>query len=217
MALRYSGLPSGSRLVGLVLSTWWDTEGSPRAPSLPELAAAADVHVATVKRELKRLEEAGWIERSAGGGRGRTTIYRAAPEIPAAAEAELEKVLSSGPQQPPLMATLGAGKPAQGAPVSGRKPAQGVIETGAHDSQTGAQGAGFRAWEKRSVLPSYEAVDLPADGPEKPAQGAPVSRPPWIEAGMTWAEWRDLPEDEQKATIEAAEWRAAEFGEAASG
>ena len=65
-------LPDRSRLLACVLvSQFAHHESAECRPGLPALADALSVSVDTVKRGLSSLEAGGWIERSAGRGRGR--------------------------------------------------------------------------------------------------------------------------------------------------
>ncbi len=64
-------LPDRSRLLACVLvSQFAHHESAECRPGLPALADALSVSVDTVKRGLSSLEAGGWIERSAGRGRG---------------------------------------------------------------------------------------------------------------------------------------------------
>ncbi|MGH2635747.1 MAG: helix-turn-helix domain-containing protein [Actinomycetota bacterium] len=77
VALRDSGLPDTRRLVALVLSTWMSPDGDSCFPSLPAIAKGTGLGLATVKRALADLEDAGWIHRERGGGRGHSNRYTA--------------------------------------------------------------------------------------------------------------------------------------------
>lgn len=74
-SLRSCGLPREVRGTLLMLSTWMDRHAAGAHPSLPMIADAVGCHVATVKRHLAVAEDAGWIARTPGGGRGRATTY----------------------------------------------------------------------------------------------------------------------------------------------
>jgi helix-turn-helix protein len=75
-AVRDSELTDRELLVALVLGTWMDMDGT-CWPSLEAIAAGARRHVATIARALNVLETLGWLDRDRGGGRSRSTTYRA--------------------------------------------------------------------------------------------------------------------------------------------
>jgi Helix-turn-helix domain len=75
-AVRDSDLGDRELLVALVLGTWMSAEGQ-CWPSLEAIAKGVRRHVATIARALIVLEASGWISRQRGGGRGRSTLYRA--------------------------------------------------------------------------------------------------------------------------------------------
>jgi hypothetical protein len=68
------------RTVAWCLASFMDPEGV-CYPSLPTIAEGAGISLAAAKRGLKELDDEGWVEREGGGGRGKTTHYRA--RIPA--------------------------------------------------------------------------------------------------------------------------------------
>jgi Helix-turn-helix domain len=60
-ALRDSGLPAATRLVGLVLSTYMNMQGGSAFPGASRLANDTGLCVRTVKKHLGRLVRTGWL------------------------------------------------------------------------------------------------------------------------------------------------------------
>ncbi len=80
-AVAESSLKPTLRHVALTLSLHMNERGGSAFPSLQTLANESGLHRATVCRALAELEALGWLSRTPGGGRGRSTVYRAtAPE-----------------------------------------------------------------------------------------------------------------------------------------
>jgi hypothetical protein len=70
-----SDLHATTKLVGHTLTTWMDADGH-CWPSLASIGRRASLQATAVKTHLKRLEEAGFIERDRGGP-GHSTRYQA--------------------------------------------------------------------------------------------------------------------------------------------
>jgi hypothetical protein len=68
-ALRDSELDSTAKLLGFVLSTWWDRNGRGAFPSKPTMAAASGLSKRAVDGAVNRLETAGFIDVSRSRGR----------------------------------------------------------------------------------------------------------------------------------------------------
>ena len=63
--LRDSELDPTAKLVGFILSTWWDRNGRSAFPSKPTIAAASGVSKRAVDGAVDRLETAGFSRRVA--------------------------------------------------------------------------------------------------------------------------------------------------------
>lgn len=72
-----SNMDSRSRLIGAILALRFRNKKTGLiCPSVPTLATVAGCSKSTVKRAVKALETAGWIERTDGRGTGKFTKYR---------------------------------------------------------------------------------------------------------------------------------------------
>jgi hypothetical protein len=72
-----SNMDSRSRLIGAILALRFRNKKTGLiCPSVPTLATVAGCSKSTVKRAVKALEAAGWIERTDGRGTGKFTKYR---------------------------------------------------------------------------------------------------------------------------------------------
>lgn len=72
-----AGLEPWSRLIGAILALRFRNKTTGLiCPSVPTLATVAGCSQSTVKRAVKALESAGWIERTDGRGAGKFTKYR---------------------------------------------------------------------------------------------------------------------------------------------
>jgi hypothetical protein len=69
-AIRDSNLDGTAKLVGFVISTWWDRNGNGAYPSKPTIAAAASLRSPrAVDEAVHRLEAAGFLDVSRSKGR----------------------------------------------------------------------------------------------------------------------------------------------------
>jgi DNA-binding MarR family transcriptional regulator len=159
---------------------------SREGPSLAELADAVGLDVSNVKRNLRRLEEAGWIFRSGGRGRGVVTIYQLT--IPVGAEAALEAVLNRG----------------AGAPLTAPKVARESQESGALEDQK------WRAAVLSDRALPVSLKEQPADGARS---GAPS---PWSWSGRTLRQWMDLSPVEREGILAAYMAASPRLGETES-
>lgn len=129
-ALRSCDLPREVRATLLMLSTWMDRHAAGAHPSLPMLADAVGCHVATIKRHLAVAEDAGWIARTPGGGRGRATTYAAT--VPAdAGEGTVPADEETGARVRRYEERKDSKNGRTDAPVSVEERAHGCTETGA--------------------------------------------------------------------------------------
>ena len=72
-----SELRWAARLVALVLSTHMDSNGASCFPSVETIARESGLGRRSVQRALDELEAASLLERKRGGGRGKSSRYRA--------------------------------------------------------------------------------------------------------------------------------------------
>ena len=75
--LRYARVGRTAKLVGLMLATFADPDGTEAYPGVPRLAVACRLDYKTVKRSLAELGRAGLVVKadSHSGKRGRYTVY----------------------------------------------------------------------------------------------------------------------------------------------
>lgn len=74
-AILSSNLSSTQKLVALVLKSHMNNDNGECFPSQKTLAAMCSIKEKTVQRATDALEEAGFIERVVGNGRGKHTQY----------------------------------------------------------------------------------------------------------------------------------------------
>lgn len=165
-------LPQVARDVGLWLSIWMSTDGASRyGPTVPDLASRTKRSLQTVRRALTRLEEAGWLIRQNGVGRGNLTTYQLM--IPVGAE-------------PALEAALTREKGTNQTPFSDPKGVLGMTRKALSPEPKRYQ-PGLRAIQDARAEPVEPEKDKPSTAR---TNGAP---PPWTWAGMSYPDWLDLP------------------------
>lgn len=135
-ALAASDLPSMAKLVGgFGLANYMSSRGTNAFPSLETLAADCSVAKSTVAENLRLLVEAGWLTKTAGGGRGHRTAYEATIPAETVRQADGSSVMSrsrtasSAAPREPLRAVPTA------PPDAGRSTTETVVHTDGFDGR----------------------------------------------------------------------------------
>jgi hypothetical protein len=126
-ALRDSDLDPTAKLVGFVISTWWDRNGNGAFPSKPTITAAAGLRSPrAVDQAVHRLEQAGFLDVSRSRGRSSNRYSATLPTPHSGAGLPRMAVQGSGDVNPasddvqprtkhPLTLHPGAGESAESA------------------------------------------------------------------------------------------------------